>query len=246
MKYALIVPPLELRLIEEVDAGYHFVLAQYCNDKIYRRFYQRMHQQGHFIMMDNGAAELGASINIESVVDAADAVGADEIVMPDVLDDWVQTLDRTLAAVEFVPMKQRAMVPQATNWADWENCANQMVHMGCVTICVAKRYENLPGGRSHALEIIMNRGWHLTHNIHLLGCYRNPLAEIARAYKTMPSVRGVDTGAAIAYAQKGVALNSPNHCSLSWSDDFDLGLARRNINLYFNAHKEYNAYNTQK
>lgn len=243
MKYALIVPPPNLQIIDEFHLGYHFILAQYCKDPVYRDFYKQKHEQGHFIMMDNGAAELGASIDIKDVVEAANEVGADEIVMPDVLDDYVQTLQRTANAVEFVSRKQRAMVPQATNWKDWETCARLMINMGCATLCVAKRYEKFPGGRSHALKIIMDHGWDRTHNIHLLGCYKNPLREIRAAYRTMCKIRGVDTGAAIAYTQCGMALNFSGHCSLNWKAPFEPDLARHNIDLYLHAHEENHAHN---
>jgi hypothetical protein len=246
MKYALITPPAGFRFVTEYHLGYHFVLSQYCTDYKYLKFYQRMHEYGHFIMLDNGAAELGASIDISLVIKAAEAVGADEIIMPDVLDDFTGTLSRTSQAVDLVPLKQRAMVPQGKDWLEWEACARIMVGMGCATICVAKRYENLPGGRSHGLEIIKAYSWHHTHNIHLLGCYRNPLKEIAAAYTTLPTIRGVDTGAAIAYAQAGALLNTSAHHSLDWNDPFDTNLTYNNISLYLDAHKESDAYHPQE
>src|SRR5690606_32368698 len=136
-----------------------------------------------------------------------------------------------------------AMCPQGTTWEEWLECAIQMIHMGCATLCVAKRYEKLPGGRSYALRMIEAEGWNETHTIHLLGCYRNPLREIYRAHQTMPSIRGVDTGAAIAYTQHNVSLNSPDHCSLDWDAPFDSELAKANIDLYLHAHEENYAYN---
>ena len=243
MKYAIITPPTGLPLVKEFNLGYHFVLSQYCTDPVYKEFYREAHSRGHFIIVDNGAAELGASIDIATVTQVADDLGADEIILPDVLDDCAKTLEYTERALEFVPVKRRAMCPQGGNWFEWLLCAKKMVDWGCATLCVAKRYERFPGGRPYALQMIMERGWHKTCNIHLLGCYENPLREIARAYHTFPGIRGVDTGAAIAYAQAGADLgDSKIHHSLSWTAPIPPHLARLNIEKYLNAHKGSYAY----
>lgn len=235
MKYAVITPPAGLPLVREFNLGYHFVLSQYCDNFEYRTFYRNAHARGHFIMIDNGAAELGASVKLTQILKAADDIGADEIVLPDVLDDCDETLARTGEALDFIPIKKRAMCPQGSTWTEWLHCAKTMVDWGCATICIAKRYEKLPGGRRAALRLIMDHQWHNIHNIHLLGCYRNPLSEIAAAYDMLPSIRGIDTGAAVAYAQAGKLLTSSKHHSLSWSAPFDPDLARLNIKMYLNA-----------
>lgn len=238
MKYAVITPPAGFPLVKEFDLGYHFVLSQYCTDPAYKRFYQEAHSRGHFIIVDNGAAEFGASIDILTVTQVADEIGADEIILPDVLDNCERTLEYTKKALKFVPVRRRAMCPQGKDWAEWLRCASSMFDWGCATLCVAKRYERFPGGRSHALELIVERDWHKTCNIHLLGCYENPLREIGLAYRTLPEIRGVDTGAAVAYAQAGVDLgDSKDHHSLSWTEPIPFHLARLNIEKYMNSHK---------
>ena len=243
MKYAIITPPAGLPLVGEFNLGYHFVLSQYCTDPSYKSFYQEAHARGQFIMVDNGAAELGASIDIGTVTEVADELGADEIILPDVLDDYAQTMKYTERALAFVPQKRRAMCPQGTNWTEWLRCAEQMIKWGCATLCIAKRYERLPGGRPYALQLVKERGWHEICNIHLLGCYENPLKEIAQAYIAFPGIRGVDTGAAIAYAQAGADLgDSRIHHSLSWTAPVPPHLARLNIEKYLNAHKGSYAY----
>lgn len=238
MKYAVITPPHGFDLIEKLGLGYHFTLAQYFSDFEYMRFYMRKRQQGHFIMLDNGAAELGTSIKLEKLLWAVHLVEPDEIVMPDMLDDAKQTLKLTEAALGFVQPRQRAMCPQGITWKEWAECAAEMIEMGCKTLCIAKRYEKLPGGRAHALRIVKSHGWDETHDIHLLGCYDNPIGEIYAAYQELPTLRGVDTGAAIAYAQNGVSLDHPFHCSLEWNASFNKEEALQNIQMYMTAHEE--------
>lgn len=237
MKYAVITPPHGFDLVDQLGLGYHFTLAQYFSDFEYASFYMRKRRQGHFIMLDNGAAELGASISLDMLLWAADLVEPDEIVMPDVLDDYEKTLERTEAALGRVVPRRRAMCPQGTTWKEWTECARQMIEMGCKTLCVAKRYEKLPGGRPHALRIVKANGWDKTHDIHLLGCYDNPMSEIYMACQVLPTLRGVDTGAAVAYAQQGVSLDHPFHCSLEWDKSFDEDRALRNMQYYVTAHE---------
>jgi hypothetical protein len=237
MKYALIAQPNGGdQLVNEFRLTYHLVLAQYVlSDRRYAAFYHNLHMQDHFIMLDNGAAENGHSIGIENVVRAADLVGVDEIVMPDVLDECNATISATANAMKFVPERMRAVVPQGKDWADWEYCATHLVAMHCRTICVAKRYEAFEGGRAHALGIIRQHKWHLTHDVHLLGCYRNPLREILDAIEAAPWARGIDTSAPISYAQSGDTLDHPKWHSLVWDAPFHHTTAVVNMDLILEA-----------
>jgi hypothetical protein len=155
--------------------------------------------------------------------------------MPDVLDECNATVSATGNAIKFVPERMRAIVPQGKDWADWEYCATTLVRLGCRTICVAKRYEALEGGRAHALGIIRRHKWHLTHDIHLLGCYRNPLREILNAIEVAPWVRGIDTSAPISYAQHGDTLDHPKWHSLEWNKPFRYGTAVVNMDFILEA-----------
>lgn len=237
MKFALIAQPnAGDQLVNQYHLTYHLVLAQYVlSDARYRSFYLNLHLQDHFIMLDNGAAENGHSIGIENVMKAADLIGSDEVVMPDVLDECNATIAATYAALKSVPERMRAVVPQGRDWADWEYCATTLVGMGCRTICVAKRYEALPGGRVHALEIIKKHKWHRLYDIHLLGCYRNPLREILDAANVTSWIRGIDTAAPISYAQSGDTLDYPRWHSLEWDKPFNYTVACVNMDLILEA-----------
>ena len=236
MKLALVAPPQALHLVESQRLSYHLVLAQYVlPDPVYADFYHKLHDKGDFIMLDNGAAENGHSLGIDELLVAAERVHADEIVMPDVLDEAAGTLMLTQRSIPSVPRRMRAVVPQGRNWAEWEYCATQLVTYGCVTICVAKRYEKLPGGRVEALRIIKQHRWAWDHNIHLLGCSQRPLVEIGAAYNEYYGIRGIDTGAPIAYAQAGRSIDSDRHASLQWQAPFNDDMALSNIRLTLGA-----------
>lgn len=238
MKYALIAQPYQGDLlISQFRLVYHMVLAQYVlSDSNYAAYYKNLSKHDHFIMLDNGAAENGHSIGIENVVKAADMIGGvDEIVMPDVLDEMRATVAATFAARPFVPERMRAVVPQGKTWEEWTECALALLDMKCRTICVAKRYESFKGGRVRALKIIEDHSWHKTHNIHLLGCYRNPLREIRDARAAAPWVRGIDTAAPISYAQHEAVLTHPSWYSLEWNGKFNFAVAETNVDLILEA-----------
>jgi|WetSurSiteA1Bulk_404760.scaffolds.fasta_scaffold07815_4 hypothetical protein len=237
MKLAVITPPKGLKLLSHHELGYHMVLPQYMTIPSYAIFYHRVAKGGHFIMVDNGAAELGKSIEWATVLDVADQLDAAEIVMPDVLDNALETWIETEKALPTVPARRRAMCPQGRSWSDWESCLERMVNAGCRTICVAKRYEKLPGGRARGVEIICKHNWHLDHDIHYLGVHKNPLAEAQLAVNQHNDdisklVRGIDTAAPIAYAQAGIRLDATDsHHSLDWTKEFPIELASSNIAL---------------
>lgn len=229
MKYALITPPSGKWLLSNYDLAYHFVLPQYLDDQEYRRMYQVHASHGHFLMMDNGAAEMGESVPVDWLASWANTIRADEIVMPDVLDDCNATLRRTHEALEFFPPRARAFCPQGKTWDEWEHCASRMVSMGGATLCIAKRYERLPGGRVHALQLIKRHKWDEKFNIHLLGIDTNPIAEIIAAREVYAAIRGVDSAAAIAYAQTGRALDCGEHVAVDWNAPFDDAQAVSNV-----------------
>lgn len=229
--------------------SFHLVLAQHVlNDSTYLAYFQLMKERDHFIMMDNGAAELGTSIPIQDICQAAALLEPDEIIFPDALDDYKVTLIESERALPYFPKRMRAMVPQGKNWAEWEMCAKFMVEMGCRTICVAKRYERFVGGRSYALEIIKKHGWNEEHDIHLLGCNSDPLLEISQALNVLPTIRSLDTAAPVSYAQNNqeLKLGAPWH-SLEWDKPADLDLVGRNIAIIVEAcHAHYTKESSNK
>jgi hypothetical protein len=230
MKFALIAPAYYAQYFAEENLGYHFVLAQYLNDPEYFDMYDYFKRRGHFLMMDNGAAEFGHAIGLEDLMAAAKKLEPDEVILPDVLRDRVTTLTLTREAIPMFPVWQRAVVPQGKNWAEWELCARTMVGWGVSTICVPKLLEDYPGGRLKALQIIEENHWNWDHHVHMLGLWSKPLLEIALAAKHYPWVRGIDSGAPLAYAQAYKSIDHSVRASLQWKEvDVDHGLFLENL-----------------
>lgn len=229
MKLALIGAPNTFDVVERFHLGYHLVLAQEClRDKTYLNYYKLLHRDGHFIILDNGAAEMGKSLDFGQVLDVAADLQPDEIVMPDVLGDYGDTLRQTAIGCTAVPENKRLMVPQGEDWIEWGKCLTEMIRLGCATIGIAKRYEALAGGRLRALEKFCRADVHV--NVHLLGCYQDPIEEMQRVMGVYPWVRGIDTAAPFAHAQHRLNMSGlVGHIPYEWGAYFDKQQADINI-----------------
>jgi len=96
MLVAVIAPYNHLTLSKY--GGLQFLLAHKIleNDE-YADFYARMDT---YKMMDNGAFELGTSLPIDKVLEAAELVGANEIIAPDKPDDPDESYEMTKQFIE--------------------------------------------------------------------------------------------------------------------------------------------------
>jgi hypothetical protein len=233
MKLAVISPP---HIGELYSSGYHFALGQkLVTDEMYRRRFREFRRRGDFIIVDNGAAEKGEErLPFEDILNAALHVEADEIILPDYLQDKANTMDQSFQWAPLLPRRQRFVVPQGKTWEEWKTCLVALVHH-CrpVTIGIPKWIDReLPGGRPHALELVKELGYHNECNIHLLGIHLRPFAEVYKAWNVLHSIRGIDTAAPIAYAQHGVTISDAVHHSLDWKADADMGVAQENVFTY--------------
>jgi len=65
---------------------YHLALAHLILESpAYREFYLRMSRRGDHVGVDNGVVETGSPLPFTEVLEAARAVEATEVVLPDVL-----------------------------------------------------------------------------------------------------------------------------------------------------------------
>ncbi len=234
MKLALITDPKGFKTIDTTWFAYHLVLAQYVDKSPqFCDYYKEAGQRGHFLIMDNGAAETGTLTPNELIV-AAEQINPDEIVLPDVLGNSSATIEasRNPVMLDFVPPHKRAIVPQGSNIEEWLNCANIMVNMlDFATLCIPKHLERFEGGRALILKMIGKLGWHREHHIHMLGLWGDPYTEIRSWGEYASIIRGLDTAAPFAFAQQGLTLGRQNqgHISHIWGKKFEAALALRNV-----------------
>lgn len=220
MKFALVTGPNHFDLVEFYSLGYHLLLApELLTDSKYLGYYLNKRRQGHFLIVDNGAAELGESLNFNDVLKVAEKVGADEIALPDVLEDSEATLSASIKHYHKVPRQHRMFIPQGRSVLEWFACLHDaMAKFDFATIGIPKLMEMYPGGRAGIIDSIVESGAQNRYNIHLLGCYKAPLKEVQSAYKAGKGfVRGIDTAAPLAYAHQGQSMKYEKHLSYIWN-----------------------------
>lgn len=238
MKFAAIIPPSGLRILERVGLGYHLCLAQeLLRSKEYREYYRVLGKLGHFIIVDNGAAERDTP-PFNEVVRVATYVSASEIVMPDVVLDRQATIDALCRkdVLDLVPPRMRFIVPQGKTPDEWKLCLSQITERldgRFATVGLSKYHHEPYGGRAQLLRRIPHWLRESVH-IHILGiATADPIEEVTQLAAADARIRAVDTAAPVAYAQRLRPFPDPNsagdHISVAWNEPFDLALATKNV-----------------
>lgn len=124
MKFAPIVPISCLPLIK--DFNYHLALAHVAIESTeYCKFYSSLKSPA-YVILDNGAFELGEPLSADRLLEMAEYVGADEVVLPDVLGDVNATLKKTVEAYSILqahsPNLQLMGVLQGKNVEEFDEC----------------------------------------------------------------------------------------------------------------------------
>lgn len=230
------------RIVKRLGMGYH--LAEpitLFHNKVLQLMYERFARDGHFIIMDNGAAEvsiveggkvkhLGEPPAFEQVVSLAKRIGADEIILPDRKHDVEWTAKHTIDCAELVSPVMRAICPQGVDESGWYECFDFLEDkIKFHTICVAKIYDRLA-----ILQWLENQDVPERYHVHLLGLGTdtNPDLEfeVIQIAKRFPWVRGIDTAAPIAFAQHDVHVDNYRvHFSYQWGGKFNSVTAIDNI-----------------
>lgn len=228
MKLAVIAPPQCFKVLEAIKQDYHLCLAQrLVDDLAYLEWHEKLDKKNHFVIVDNGAAE-GEMFDFDQVVGWAKRIGAAEVVMPDVLKRASDTLHMWMSTApwELLEPKMRMIVPQGNGWAEWIDCAEKMYDImrregGFTSWGLPKHLERLSGGRAWAVGWLKSRGLLDDHEVHMLGAWGSPVNEIYAATTIYKDIRGIDTGAPIAYAARGLIIDGPERASLDWNVDLN-------------------------
>lgn len=216
-KIAEIVPVMHLEQIRHNH--YHMCLAHLLVDKederyaaFYRRFYQRMSAEGKFVLMDNGAAE-GSQLPVEELVRLYQVINPTEIVLPDTLNNSLDTLRKTLNFIEeYRCLPYRFMgVPQGKNFDEWCMCAEAMMREPRINTIGVSKFLNIATGdeeiRLTACAYLKGMmeflGRERDIEVHLLGCDEGP-AMVRRIQENYPMVRGCDSAFAYIATQAKV------------------------------------------
>ncbi len=215
-----LVPILPIPMITEwaPKAGSLFGMHLCLADKVlgsdsYRQAYIDCAARGEYVIIDNGASENGYSVPAANLLEAARAVGAQEIVAPDIIEDSKGTIEATEEFMSEVGAQLQStnikvmIVPQGKTGYEWQMCAQTMYQLlkslglnKRIVIGVPKHLDNkVDGGRARAIDAISG-GWGAPYKFHLLGSGEYFCHDVATA-RASKVIRSIDTSVPAALAQ---------------------------------------------
>jgi hypothetical protein len=230
MKAALIPP---IPHLDEFGRGdFHLLLAHLLLHPKYKNHYKTQREHGAYLVLDNSAHENGKGQDPVRLLKMGFDLDAQEIVVPDVLDDAGATVECCLAAHEAWFESGNAIldtyspafmyVPQGKNEEEWRQCLLDLVqiHSYCsrkyslrrdFVIGVSKDYDVWDGG---LLKLIDEHIYPLRNQalergvrvqVHLLGWMRDlwALKEIADKHSWL---RSTDSAKPFVYAGANIDL----------------------------------------
>jgi hypothetical protein len=206
-------------MLEEfaVASKYHLILAHVCEQSPeYTEFYRRRAREGDYVILDNGAYELGESVQLELLQKYAEIIKPSVVVLPDVRGDAGRTLERTVEGIHALRGGSWTLmgVPQAPLHEPgtflW--CLQQMYSLdGIGAIGIYPETEAFcpergRAGLAEAMETLNLVRPDITY--HMLGMNPNPVT--LRELTKFPWIMGTDSVKPIAYGMYGVALHPRN------------------------------------
>lgn len=166
-------------------------------------------------ILDNSVIELGTSVDIDVIAEAARVVAATVIVLPDVLLDSKATVEACKAALDdWTPKLQKVLgnsgwsfmvVPQGLSRDEWTWCAEQFeydAHIGWWGIPRNYSIKGL-GSRREAVDIAS--AINTNRHIHLLG-FGDDIIDDVLSVKH-PKVTGIDSAVPLRIADAGMKMS---------------------------------------
>lgn len=213
MKFCPIVPIAYLNKLAGLSNN-QMVLVQWLSDKRYFKFYRKRRDKGDFIILDNGACELGTSLPESELLHWFKALyGVNVVVIPDSKN---QNLDYFEAFnpepfLEFYSGVEFMAAPHSLE--DLEVMVNSKVPN---YIGLNRDFEDY--GRAKVIEQYKNCG----KKFHLLGIRKNPIDEVLAVRSFGDLVLGVDSSFPYRLASRGRTVTEyrpyPDHDSMYRKD----------------------------
>lgn len=167
---AHIVPVKNLDFYTPEEGGYEMYLTHLV-EKYSEKFQEHAKRSKAYKILDNSLIELGSAVDFQRVLDAAEVIGADEVILPDVFRNCVLTLQAVDKALGFkIPSHLKLMaVCQGEDINNFDHCfyvlnaIPEIDVIGIPKVC-AKMH---PGGRPSFEQLWFNS----SKEIHLLGLW---------------------------------------------------------------------------
>lgn len=228
----IVIPPIP-HLETTAGRPMHLLLAHLMDDPAYVRFYRRERARGAYLILDNGAHEHLRGEDVGTLLLQSAQVEAQEVVLPDVLENASGTMEATIKAFWFLETQagknllrqawypNLMVVPQGGTPREFRLCLDELLraygafiarsdgeYTPHITIGVSKDYETWEGGLYTLLEetvIPCANDYHA--RIHLLGWGRDLWAYRKIVTTFEDRIRSCDTAKPYVYASRGIVLD---------------------------------------
>lgn len=250
MKIALIPPTKLLGLSKQTH--FHLILSHWCQqDHDYASIYKVWSMHGHHIILDNGAYELGQSVDMSSLETVARFIRPTEIVLPDKLKDRHATIQMigdswpTFDSLQQDCGSKAMVVLQGTTDEELIECFEEMHtcwnhFIGSYGIPKHAGRGRLSGRCELLSKLMKSPKWNAELEFHMLGTATvNEVLLVANAF---PWVRSIDSSLPFVYAFHGKALHPllqgdklyhrPENFTELTHEAFDMELLLYNIKTY--------------
>lgn len=256
MRTALIPPIPELDTFP--STGIHLLLSHLCKEEEYLDYYTYRRDEGDYLILDNSAHETGVGHDIRTLFAQAAQLGAQEVVLPDVLFDSYATVEKTGSALDWLATPEGSysynvagdpnlmIVPQGDNRADWARCLKKIINLWSahelstwdqLVIGISKDYDYFHGGLARLIkDYVAPLQSELSFEVHILG-WPNNLWSLAQVKDRFPWVRSTDTAKAHVYAKNGILLEPGGEIPT---------YPRRNENYFFEEFTPYQREVTER
>jgi hypothetical protein len=228
----ILIPPVP-HLATIAGSRMHLVLSHMLGNAAYQTFYTQERREGAYLILDNGAHEHSYGEPIEDLIQKCALIGAQELVVPDVLFNASGTLESAvrsfrwfethLTQVEDAWYPTLMIVPQGATREDFVMCLDRLLeafggflaradpYRPRLVIGLSKDYEVFAGGLYSLLaDEVIPAAKDFRAHIHLLGWGRNLWEYRAIINDLGDHLRSMDTAKPYVYAAHGIRLDMRN------------------------------------
>lgn len=257
---AAVIPPIP-HLNEFGSGQMHLLLAHLCDNGEYVRHYKVQRNQGSYLILDNSAHEFKEGCGPEELAAFARVLRAQEVVVPDVLDNGPATTERATDALETWFENGRNLmgtlnpslmyVPQGVTRDEYFECMEELIRLQVYmarkrhlrrdfVLGISKDYQDFTGGLAEILEVagrVKENLWdekEIKMSVHILGWHRDlwVLRDLALQF---PWVRSTDSCKPFQFAMAGIALDPhlppPTYPGRHATEYFETELTKKQLTI---------------
>jgi len=233
MKFAFEIPTHYLETFAE-DQDYYFCIApQVLEDKDYKSWYKA---QSKYIVLDNGAFELGYSLEPNQLIDLAYELGVSEVILPDFPGDLLKTLKYVEKFLKLIPPRTPFIfmgVLQGKDYNDVKKCYDEYSKLNLDVIGIPARWDKGSDFENEQFRLFILKNLPIYQEIHLLG-----LCDLSFITEYKKYAHRIDTSFPIvaAYLNLPLPTSKPKQrLDYTWNfNDDQITLAKKNIQFLKN------------